>query len=157
RTRGRYRQAGAQENIAQLRYARAGETVAFDVAAAYLQALGANAVRIIQEDTIRRAEATLKVTRSRRAAGGAEREEVLRAEVQHALARDALDVAEEAAWAAAARLNNVMGRNASLPLQLVDWPAAPGFSLSLMQCLEIAARQRLEIEGAREAVAAAQS
>jgi outer membrane protein len=157
RTLGRYRQAGARENIAQLRYARAGETVAFDVAAAYLDALRANAVRIIQEDAIRRAEATLKDTRSRRAAGVAEREDVLRAEVQLSLARDALDVAEEAEWAALARLNNVMGRNASLPLQLVDWRAAPGFSLSLVQCLEIAAGQRLEIGVAREAVAAAQS
>jgi outer membrane protein TolC len=158
RTRGRYRQAGARENIAQLRHARARETVAFDVAAAYLQALRAHALRIIQEEAIRRAEATLKDTRSRRAAGVAEREDVLRAEVQLATARDALDLAEEAEWAALARLNNVMGRNASLPLQLVDWPAAggaPGFSLSLVECLEVAVAQRREIGVAREAVAAA--
>jgi outer membrane protein TolC len=158
RTRGRYRQAGARTSITQLRYARARETVAFDVAAAYLQALRANAVRIIQEDTIRRAEAVLKDTRSRRAAGVAEREDVLRAEVQLSTARDSLDLAEEAEWAALAHLNNVMGRNASLPLQLVDWPkGVPAFSLSLVQCLEVAAGQRLEIGVAREAVAAAQS
>jgi OMF family outer membrane factor len=160
RTRGRYRQAGARETIAQLRYSRARETVAFDVAAAFLQALRAHALRIIQEDSIRRAEAILKDTRSRRAAGVAEREDVLRAEVQLATAQDALDLAEEAEWAGLARLNNVMGRNASLPLQLVDWPAAggpPGFSLSLVQCLEIAAAQRLELGVAREVVAAAQS
>jgi outer membrane protein TolC len=156
RTLGRYRQAGARENIAQLRYARAKETVAFDVAAAYLQALRANAVRIIQEEAIPRAEATLKDTRSRRAAGVAERDDVLRAEVQLSAARDSLDVAEEAEWAALARLNNVMGRNASLPLRLVDWSNTPAFSLSLLQCLEVAAAQRREITIAREAVAAAQ-
>jgi outer membrane protein TolC len=160
RTRGRYQQAGARANIAQLRYARARETVAFDVAAAYLQALRAHALRLIQEDAIRRAEAILKDTRSRRAAGVAEREDVLRAEVQLATARDALDLAEEAEWAALARLNNVMGRNASLPLQLVDWPTTggpPGFALSLVQCLEIATAQRREIGVAQETVAAAQS
>src|SRR5262249_50653816 len=95
RTLGRYRQAGARASIAQLRYDRARETVAFDVAAAYLQALRANAVRIIQEEAIRRAEAILKDTRSRRAAGGAERDQGRRAECQLWVARASLDHSEE--------------------------------------------------------------
>jgi outer membrane protein len=157
RTSGRFRQAVAREQIAELQYARAKETVAFDIAAAYLQAQRAGAVRVIQEDAIRRAEATLKDVRSRRAAGVAEKDDVLRAEVQLSFARDAVAVAEEAELAARARLNNVMGRNASWPIELVDAEAQPAFSLSLGQSLEIAAAQRREIGIARQAVAAARS
>ncbi len=156
RTLGRYRQAGARAHISELQYARAKETVSFDVAAAYLQALRAGAVRLIQEEAILRAEAILKDTRSRRAAGVAEKDDVLRAEVQLSAARDALDLAQEAELAALARLNNFMGRSAGLPLQLVDWSSEPGFGLSLGQCLEIAAGQRPEIGAARESVAVAQ-
>jgi outer membrane protein len=57
---------------------------------------------------------------------------------------------------AIARLNNAMGRNASLPVTLIGWNFDPPFNLSLLQCLEIAAAQRAEIGIAREAVAAAQ-
>jgi len=154
---GRYRQAGAREHIAEFQDLRAKETVAYDVAAAYMQTLRAVAVRVIQEEAIRRAEATLKDTRSRRAAGVADRDDVLRAEVQLSVAQDGLDIAQEVELAAQARLNNFMGRNASLPLQLADWKARPEFTLSLVQCLEIAASQRREINIAQEAVAAAQS
>jgi outer membrane protein TolC len=157
RTAGRYRQAGARARIAELQSTRAEETVGFEVASAYLQALRAGAARRIQDEAIRRAEATLRDTRSRRAAGVAERDDVLRAEVQLAAAEEDLDVAQEAERAAVARLNNAMGRNAGLPLTVVDWETQPPLDLSLVQCLEMAAAQRPEIGVAREAVAAAQS
>jgi outer membrane protein TolC len=157
RRSGRYRQAGARARIAALQSARAAETVGFDVASAYLQVLRAGAVRRIQTEAIRRAEATLRDTRSRRAAGVAERDDVLRAEVQLAAAQEDLDVAREAELAALARLNNAMGRNAGLPLTVVGWTSQPPFGLSLVQCLQIAAAQRPEIGVAREAVAAAQA
>jgi outer membrane protein len=156
RTSGRYCQARAQERISEFQHARVEQTVRFDVSSAYLQALRAGAGRRIQEEAIRRAEATLRDTRSRRAAGVAEKDDVLRGEVQLAGAREDLDLAREAELAAIARLNNAMGRNASLPLALVALNAEPPLALSLVQCLEIAANQRAEIHIARQAVAAAQ-
>jgi outer membrane protein TolC len=156
RTAGRYRQAGARARIAGLQSARAEQTVGFDVASAYLQALRAGADRRIQDEAIRRAEATLRDTRSRRAAGVAEKDDVLRAEVQLAAAEEDLDVAREAELAALARLNNAMGRNAGLPLAVTGWTSQPPFDLSLVQCLEVAAARRPEVGVAREAVAAAQ-
>jgi outer membrane protein len=156
RTCGRYRQSQAREQIAELQSARVQKTVAYDVSSAYLISLEASAARRIQEEAIRRADATLHDTRSRRAAGVAERDDVLRAEVQLAAAQEDLDVAREAELASLARLNNAMGRNASLPLTLVGWNSEPPFAMSLVQCLDIAAAQRAEIAIAREEVAAAQ-
>jgi outer membrane protein len=156
RTSGRYRQAKAREAITELQSARVRQTVGFEVASAYLIALRAGAVRRIEDEAIRRAEATLHDTRSRRAAGVAEKDDVLRGEVQLAAAEEDLDVAREAELAAIARLNNAMGRNASLPLRLVNWNANPPFGMSLVQCLEIAASQRAEIHIAQQAIAAAQ-
>jgi outer membrane protein TolC len=157
RRTGLYGQAIAREQIASLQSGRARETVAFDVANAYLQSLQARAIRLIQEEAVRRAESTLKDTRSRRAAGAADRDDVLRGDVQLAQAQDALDIAEEAEQAALARLNNAMGRNASLPLQLMETNAAPAFQTRLVQCLETAANQRPEIGIARQSIAGAQS
>jgi outer membrane protein len=156
RTGGRYNQAVARERIAELQSARAKQTVGFDVASAYLLALQAGATRRIQEEAIRRAEATLRDTRSRRAAGVSEKDDVLRAEVQLSAAAEDVDLAGQAELTALARLNNAMGRNASLPLTLVPWNSEPQFNLTLVHCLEIAAGQRAEIGIAREAAAAAQ-
>jgi len=156
RTSGRYRQAAARERIAELQSTRAQATVEFDVAAAYLQTLQAGAIARIQEESIRRAEATLRDTRARRDAGVAENDDVLRGEVQLAAAREDLDLARQSEMAAAARLNNALGRNAGLPITVVEWDAQPRFGLSLVQCLELAATQRPEIGIASQAVAAAQ-
>ncbi len=157
RTSGRYGQAVAREQIASLQAGRAEETVAFDVATGFLQALEFKASRVIQEEAIRRAEATLHDTRSRRAAGVADKDDVLRSDVELAEAQDGLDIAEERELAALARLNNFMGRNASLPLQLIENETTPPFRQTLLQCLELAAGQRREIGVARQAIAAAQN
>ena len=63
-------------------------------------------------------EAILEDTRARRAAGVADRDDVLRGEVLLSEARKALVRAEEADAVAVARLNNVLGRNAALPLRI---------------------------------------
>jgi outer membrane protein len=156
RTGGRYHQAQARARISELQSARARQTVGFDVASAYLLALRAGATRRIEEEAIRRAEATLRDTRSRRAAGVSEKDDVLRAEVQVVAAEEDVDLTREAELTAIARLNNAMGRNASLSITLVPWKFEPPLNLSLVQSLEIAATQRAEIGIAREAVAAAQ-
>jgi outer membrane protein TolC len=156
RTAGRYGRAVSQQRIAELRARRAEETVAFDTTAAYLQVLYARASRVVREQSVRRAEAVLKDTIARRKGGVAEREDVLRAEVQLSETREALATARKDELDAVARLNQVMGRNVSLPLKVRDVEGRPEFALTLATCLEIAAARRPETEIARLGVAAAQ-
>jgi outer membrane protein TolC len=156
RTGGRYRQAVARERITQLQLARAGQTVEFDVAAAYLDLLLARASRRVQEDAVRRAQAILDDTVARRKGGVALREDVLRAEVQLSESREALVLAREGELNAVARLNNAMGRNAGWPLEVIDLDVEPPLPGALASLLELAAAQRPEVGVVRQAVAAAQ-
>src|SRR5208337_263109 len=156
RTDGRYHRAIARERIAELQRVRADQTVAFDVATAYLDVLLARASRRVQEDAIRRAEAILADTRTRLKGGVVEREDVLRADVQLSESREALVLAREGEFDAAARLNNAMGRNAGLPLEVIDLDLQPPLPGALAHLLEQAAAQRPEVGLARQAVAAAQ-
>jgi outer membrane protein len=156
RTGGRYRQAVARERIAELRLTRAKQTVEFDVAAAYLDLLLARASRRVQEDAVRRARAFLDDTVARRKGGVALKEDVLRAEVQLSESREALVLAREGEYNAVARLNNALGRNAGLPLEVIDLEEQPPLPGALAHLLEVAAAQRPEVDVARLAVAAAQ-
>ncbi len=160
RTGGRCRQAVARERIAELQGVRADQTVAFDVAAAYLDVLLARASRRVQEEAIRCAEAILADTRTRREAGVVLREDVLRADVQLSESREALVLALEAEFDAVARLNNAMGRNAGLPLEVIDLEAQPPLPRALAHFLEQAAAQaararaQAEFSRAEQALAA---
>jgi outer membrane protein len=156
RTGGRYRQAVARERITQLQLTRAGQTVEFDVAAAYMDVLLARASRRVQEDAVRRAEAILEDTMARRKGGVALKEDVLRAEVQLSESREALVLAREGEFNAVARLNNAMGRNAGWPLEVIDLEVQPPLPGALDQLLELAADQRPEVALARQAVTAAE-
>src|SRR5260370_148553 len=139
------RKSVMREQIARLQELRARETVAYDVATAYLQALEAAAFRRIAVDTIRRAEAVLEDVRARRAGGVALRDDVLRGEVQLSESREALGRAEDAEITALARLNNALGRDASLPLRLAEGLSAGPFAATLAECLQRAATQRPEV------------
>lgn len=157
RRAGRHNQAAARERIAQLQLVRADQTVQFDVTAAYLNVLLARASLLVQEDAIRQAEATLKDARARLKGGVADPNDVLRAEVQLSESRDASVNAQEAEFMAIAQLNNVMGRNAAVPLRILELKLPPPERRpSLAESLEIAAAERPEIGFARQAVVAAQ-
>ncbi len=156
RTGGHYRQALARERITELQLARANQTVAFDVTAAYVDLLLARAARRVQDDAVRRAQAIFDDAAARQKGGVALREDVLRAEVQLSEAREALVVAREGEFNAVARLNTALGRNAGLPLEVLDLDAEPPVPGALADLLERAAAQRPEVGLAREAVAAAQ-
>jgi outer membrane protein len=157
RTGGHYQQAVGRERITQLQLARARQTVEFDVSAAYMDVLLARASRRVQEDAVRRAEAILEDTEARRKGGVALKEDVLRAEVQLSESREALVLSREGEFNAVARLNNAMGRNAGLPLEVVDVEAEPPLPGALASLLELAADQRPEVSLARQAVAVAQA
>ena len=156
RTSSRYGQAVSRHRIAKLQLARAEQTIAFDVSAAYVNVLLAQASRLVQEQAIRQAEATLQDAKARRQGGVADRDDVLRAEVQVSVAQENLVMAQEAEFAAIARLNHTLGRNAALPVELVDWQAQPRFERSLVDCLQTAVEARQEVRAAQEAVAVAQ-
>jgi len=111
----------------------------------------------VQEDAVRRAKATLDDTEARRKGGVALKEDVLRADVQLSESRDALVLAREGEFNAVARLNNAMGRNAALPLEVVDLDMQPPLPGPLADLLEQAGAQRPEVGVARQAVAAAQA
>src|SRR5262245_57560783 len=157
RTGGRYRQAVARERITELQLDRAAQAVEFDVAAAYLEVLLARASRRVQEDAVRRARSILDDAEARRRAGVALKEDVLRSDVQLSESREALVLAREGEFNAVARLNNAMGRNAALPLEVVDLEMQPHLPGPLADLLEQAAAQRPEVGVARQAVAAAQA
>ncbi|HEV8069880.1 MAG TPA: TolC family protein [Planctomycetaceae bacterium] len=156
RTCGHYLQSVARERITELQLVRANQTVEFDVANAYLEVLLARASRRVQEDAVRRAEAILEDTVARRKQGVALKDDVLRAEVQLSESREALVLAREGELNAVARLNNVMGRNAGWPLEVVDMESQPPIPGRLADLLDIAAGLRPEVALARQAVMAAQ-
>jgi outer membrane protein TolC len=156
RTGGHYRQSLALSQISRLQYSRAGQAIEFEVTAAYLQVLLAQASRRVQDDAVRRARATLDDTRARQAGGVALKEDVLRAEVQLSESQDALVVARQGEFNAQSRLNNAMGRNAALPLEVVDIAVQALLPHRLAEILEMAANQRPEVGVAQQAVAAAQ-
>jgi outer membrane protein len=156
RTSGRCGQSVAREAITELQLERADQTVEFDVATAYLGVLPARASRRVQEDAVRRAESTLNDTAARHKEGVALREDVLRAQVQLSESREALVLAREREYDSVSRLNNTMGRNAGLPLEVIDIEEQPPMHWALAELLERAATQRPEVRLAREAVAAAE-
>jgi outer membrane protein TolC len=156
RTGGRYRQAVARERITELQFARADQTVEFDVSTAYLDILLARASRRVQEDAVRRAQAILDDSVARRQGGVVLKEDVLRAEVQLSESREALVVAQQGEYDAMARLNYAMGRNTGCPLQVIDVNTEPAMPCPLADLLEQAAAQRPEVSLARQTVAAAQ-
>jgi outer membrane protein len=156
RTSGHHSQSVAREAITELQLARAQQTVEFDVASAYMNVLLARASRRVEQDAVRRAEATLDDTVARRKGGVALREDVLRAQVQLAESREALVLAREREFDSIARLNNVMGRNAGLPLEVIDLEVQQPLRCQLAELLERAAAQRPEVSVARQAVAAAE-
>lgn len=157
RRTGRHNQAAARQRIAEYRLTRADQTVQFDVAVAYLNILLARASLLVQEEAVRQAESILKDARARFAGGVADPDDVLRAEVQLSESRDGVVRAQEAKVFAVAQLNNAMGRNAALPLEVMELAPLPTDSApSLAKSLEKAADLRPEIGFARQAVVAAQ-
>jgi outer membrane protein TolC len=156
RRSGRYGQAVSRQRITELQFHRAQQTVAYDVATAYLGVLRSQAARQVQEKTVQRAEKFLEDAGARKKGGVAETEDVLRAEVQLDEARDALMLAQQTEFDALSRFNLALGRNVSLPVRVIDWQNRPEFGLRLTQSLEMAVANRREINVAVETVTAAE-
>jgi outer membrane protein TolC len=154
---GRYKQAGLAVEIARLQADRARQTVANEVAVSYYQVLRARALGRTARASVRRAEDELEVAR-KLAKGGAEvREKVLRASVQLAQARRALDQTDEGEGVALAAFNLAVGLNVSAPTRLADEPAdVLPFEKTLAESLQAAVSQRREFAVAQRAIESAQ-
>jgi outer membrane protein TolC len=156
RTAGRYGQAITRRQIAELQLERARQTIAYETAAGYYHLLLTRAILRIREQATKQAEAILKDTTARLENGTADRNMLMRAQVEVSESREALVAAQEQVYDAAARLNVVLGRNISLPLDLIDASAPPAdVTRSLEECLELAVAQREEINVVRRSVAEA--
>jgi outer membrane protein TolC len=152
RTYGRYHQAELNVAIAQLQAVRASQTVAFDVASAYYRVLQARAARRVAEEAVRLAESVLEISRKSLKAGLVERDRVLRAEVQLALDRRSVVVANRAERVAVAAFNLAVGLNVSAPTEVADRTDEPAFTLSLADCLQRAVENRREFQVARRQI-----
>jgi outer membrane protein TolC len=153
---GRYRQAELGLDIAQLQTDRAFQTVANEVAIAYYQVLRTRALRRIAEEAVRRADDDLEVAKKLARGGVIEREKVLRAEVQVAQTRRALDQTEAAVGVAVAALNLAIGINVTCLTEVVETSDIPPFTMTLCDCLQEAVSNRREFQVARRSVQVAQ-
>jgi outer membrane protein TolC len=155
RRAGRYGQALSKAKAEALVLERARQTVAFDVASAYFQVLATRAEVRVREDGLHTAESIRRDVGTRLAGGTAEREDVLRADVEVSRTAEELVAARQAVLDAKARLNQALGRPCGGPLPAADVARRPPFAESLEDCLRRAAATRPEIGAARHEVAGA--
>jgi outer membrane protein len=154
RTQGRYGQALTRSRIEELTLGRAKQTVAFDVAQAYFRLLAAQATVRVEEQALHQAQAILRDTKARRGGGVAEREDVLRADLQTAQEEEKVLMARQALADAVSILNNVMGRPPT-PIEVHEVHGQPAFAQPFPDSLQEALDRRPEVKVAREAVAEA--
>lgn len=155
RTGGRYGQAVSETEIAALYLARARQTIAFEVSTAYFRLLYANAALKVATEALVEARRILDDTKARKIGGVADRDNVLRAEVEVSETEENEVAARERVYDAEARLNLAMGRGTDLPLEPRDVTTHPPFERTLKGSLELAVASRLELDVARRAVAKA--
>jgi outer membrane protein TolC len=156
RSLGRYEQAAERVDVARLRSERARQTIAFDVAVAYLHLLYTQAVQRVERQAIVQAEAILRDARDAFEGGVIDKDGVLRAELQLAEAKQKNIASDTAEQTAVAALNLAMGRNVSSAATVlaIDWE--PNLQLTLGDGLQLAVDNRREIEAARRTIVIAQ-
>ncbi len=155
RTAGRYGQAVSLTRVDELGLLRARQTVAFEIARAGFRLLSAQAALRVREQALKQAESILRDTRTRRENGVADREAVLRAEVEVSQAEEERVAAQQGDLDAQSLLNLAMGRLGTLPVSIEEIAQRPAFELTLEGCLNQAVEGRAEIGAARAAVAEA--
>ena len=155
RTAGRYGQAVDRAGVEALALVRARQTIAFEAAQSYFRLLAAQANLRVRNEALQRASAILRDTDMWFANGTADREDVLRAQVEVARVQEGLLGAHQAIHDAESMLNVVLGRSAAEPVEIVPIECEPAFRESFESCLETAANSRREIDMARKAVAEA--
>jgi len=155
RRAGKYGQSVHRAAIEQLSFERARQTIAFETMQNYFHLLSAKANLRVAEEAILDAESILDDTKARKAGGVAERESVLRAEVELSQTKQMHLSATQGVRDAKSILNVTLGRSAELPVSVMNISIEPLLSETLEDCLGRAIAERREITMAREAVAGA--
>jgi outer membrane protein len=144
RTASKYGQAVVMQDIAALQYTRTQQTVAFDVASAYFDALSANASHQVADEAVRRAQSALNDSKNYLNRGAAIRNDLLRADLFLKEMQLDLVKTETARGIAIARLNRAIGINPSCSTEVVELSETPPFDESLTKCLQLAVENRRE-------------
>jgi len=140
-----YRQAEILVEIAQLRYQRACQTVAYDTTEAYFRVLLAYSTEVTARDALRRANEYLRVSGNLFEQGKVDRESLYSAELQVAKARQRCISARANVNTATAHLNLTMGQSTTCFPRVNSIRTEPKFNADLLQCLRLAASRRREI------------
>jgi outer membrane protein len=144
RTTSKFGQSIVMQEIAGLQYVRCQQTVSFDVATAYFEALQAQATAKIADESVRRAKSVLKDAKNYLHRGTNIRNDVLRAEVFVKEMDLAVVKAKTAEGVAIAKLNRAIGINPSGTTQIAELDEAPAFTQPLPECLQLAVENRRE-------------
>jgi outer membrane protein TolC len=155
RRSGRYGQSVHRAVIEELALDRARQTIAFEVMQNYFHLLSAQANLLVADEAMRDAERILHDTKARKAGGVAERESVLRAEVELSQTKQLHLSAIQGVSDAKSVLNVTLGRSAERPISVASVTSEPTLAQTLEDALGRAIAERREIQMAREAVAGA--
>ncbi len=165
----RHDQSVLRWDITRLQTERARQAVVFDVSVRYAEVLEAYAARAVAERTVERAGEVLRDAVNLEKRGVLTREDILRAEVQVADARQALTTAQSGVRIARAALNRAIGITVGYPTRVTEddisplvTPSPPGasapmsqsFGLGLEECLNLAVRSRPELIVVQKAILA---
>ncbi|HEX4608237.1 MAG TPA: TolC family protein [Urbifossiella sp.] len=161
----RHDQAVLRWDIAKLQTERARQAVGFDVSVRYAELLEAYAARTVAERTVERAGEVLRDAVNLEKRGVLTREDVLRAEVQVADARQALTSTRSGVAISLAALNRSIGIAVSYPTRVTEAtlpvaaagpePGPQAFNAGLEQCLDFAVQNRPELVVVQKSIMAA--
>jgi outer membrane protein len=159
-----YRRATVSLDIARSRLQTAQHAVAFDVVRAYLAVLRAQKAADLSAQQVKALEAQAAQSQAFFEGGVIPKNDLLKAEVELANARQTLIRAQNQAELARASLNHALGQDLNTPLQLEEVQAPPPSTIAAEAALERAWERRPEIreltatiEAARLGVSVAQS
>jgi len=156
RTPGRFGQARAAADVAELQYERGRQTVAFNVTAAYFSLLQKRALSAVAEEAVRRAQSFLNDAKNYLQYGTAVEEDVLQAELLLAEMQLELVSATTAEGIARAALNRVVGLHVSSSTTIQDIVAGAKTTDSLPQCLQRAVDNRCEFRSVLRTITSSQ-
>ncbi len=149
-------QARMRDEIARWQYARALQTVRFDVSVSFAEVLQARASQVVAERAVRRAEEALRESRNLANEGVLTREDVLRAEVYLSNVQQLLTVITSELQISIAGLNRSIGINVSTTTRVVERVTElEEYPYPLEVCLDQAISSRPEFSVIRNAVAVA--
>ena len=143
------REKGASKKSAESSYQLARQDLVLSVKQAYFDVLKSKMLEEIQKDALRRADEQLKIAQTRYDLGAASYSDVLKAKVQRGDVELALIGAENAVKIAKATLNNWMGQDVNVPIDVEENLSVPTFGYSYEQALNDAMTKNADLRKAK--------